>query len=81
MEALSQARTGTGIVWIEPTDSRRFWTAPSYFPVTVGHGVFVTVQEGTLMHLSTDPAAQLKLARIVRLALRQETLHLPKSAL
>jgi hypothetical protein len=80
-EALAQAGTGTATIWIEPTDKKEFGTAPSYYPISVGQGVFVTVQEGTLSHLSTDPAAQLRLARIIRLALRQERLNLRKLGL
>jgi len=80
-EALSQARTGLGVIWIESADAEKSRTAPSYYPVRVGQGVFVTVLEQTLTRLLTDPLAQLRLARIVRLALGQETLNPPESDL
>ena len=80
-EAMSLARLGMGVVWIRPDDDEKLRTAPSYYPVKVGKGVFVTVREGTIAHLQTDPLAQLRLARIVRLALGHETLNPPESDL
>jgi hypothetical protein len=76
-QALSHAKSGTGVVLILPDDDERVTTAPSYYSVPVGKGTLVTVREGTLADLATDPLAQLRLARIIRLALGQEFLTPP----
>ena len=80
-EAVSRAKSGFGVVLILPDYDERRITAPSYYPVRVGQGTLVTVREGTLADLSTDPLAQLRLARIIRLALGQESLKPPESDL
>jgi hypothetical protein len=80
-EAMSLAKPGHGVVLILPESHERRTTAPSYYPVRVNEGIVVVVREATLAHLATDPVAQLRLARIIRLALGLESLSLPESDL
>jgi hypothetical protein len=59
----------------DATDPRR--TGPLYYPVRVGKSVVVVLQSGAVSGLARDPDAQLRFARVVRLALGLETLELP----
>jgi hypothetical protein len=76
--ARSRAKAGLAVVLILPDEDPRMLAAPSFYPSSLGKGTLVTVRAGTLAHLATDPMAQLRLARVMRLALGRETLEPPK---
>jgi hypothetical protein len=77
-EAVSRAKSGSGVVLILSDYDEGRLTAPSYYPVRVGQGTLVTVRADSLAHLATDPLAQLRLNRIIRLALGRESLNPPE---
>jgi len=77
-EAVSRAKTGGAVVLILPDQDERMLTAPSFYPVTIERGTLVLVRAGTLVHIMTDPLAQRRLIRILRLALGQERLESPR---
>jgi hypothetical protein len=80
-DARSWAKAGVPVVLILPDEDPRMISAPSYYPAIIGKGILVTVRAGTFADLLTDPRSQMRLARVLRLALGQESLQAPESIL
>ncbi len=88
-QARARAQAGLGVIWLQ-ADSEEPRRAidvhasaqidPSYYPVRVGKSMMVVARSEILSGLAGDPDAQRRLARMVRLALGQETLGVPPAA-
>jgi hypothetical protein len=71
------ARTGAGVVWLQPPPAPRGKLQPSFRTLSLGNGAVVVVQSQLTANLASDPQAQLNLVHFCRLAREPEPPQLP----
>jgi hypothetical protein len=71
------ARTGTGIVWLQPPPGSHDKLQPSFRTVLIGETAVVVVQPQLVANLADNPQAQLNLVHLCRLAREPEPPRLP----
>ncbi|HKX62803.1 MAG TPA: hypothetical protein VJS65_13180 [Verrucomicrobiae bacterium] len=79
-EVIERVKPATNVVLIFPGEAESSLIGPSFYPLRVNQGNLVCVRHDTLSNLKMDPRAQMRLARIIRLAAGLERLGPPESA-